>query len=245
MNWIPTSDSGWSVNSDPWHFEAIGTLESPFRQKFGIPRQPGLAPVSATLRLHPPHDRPEALRGLDGFSHLWLLFVFHGHRPSGHTTVRPPRLGGRERLGVFATRSSHRPNPIGLSAVRLLEIDAASGRLHLEGADLLHGTPILDIKPYVPYADAIPDAEAGFAPSAPQRRPVRFAAAAEAVLARQPNGESLRRELSSVVALDPRPAHQSGEARSYRMRYREFDVVMDFGDEVVTVTALDDPGPST
>lgn len=242
MNSIPISASGWSVNSDSWSFSPIGTLHSPFRQKFGIPRQPGLAATGASLILHPPHNRPEALRGLSGFSHLWLVFVFHGHGAARGTTVRPPRLGGRERLGTFATRSSYRPNPIGLSAVRLLEVNATEGRLELEGADLLDGTPILDIKPYLPYADAHPDARAGFAPEAPQPWPVAFTAAVHDTLARHPDGTRLALELEQVLALDPRPAHAAGEARAYRMRYADFDVVMTFSDGVITVTDLEVPG---
>jgi tRNA-Thr(GGU) m(6)t(6)A37 methyltransferase TsaA len=216
----------------------VATLHGPFRQKFGIPRQPGLAPVVAEVVLHPPHDHPDTVRGLEAFSHLWLIFLFHAHRPHDGATVRPPRLGGRERRGVFATRSGHRPNPVGLSAVRLLDIDAETGHLRVEGADLLDGTPILDIKPYVPYADCIPEADPGFAGDAPGTHPVVFSHEAELVLAGLADGDRLRRELAAVLALDPRPAHQTDGAREYRMRYGEFDVVMDCEDDRTIVRSL-------
>ncbi len=150
-----------------WQFEPVGIIHSCFAEKFAIPRQPLLAPAAtATLELLPPFDQPEALEGLEGVSHLWLLFVFHaaGHG-SKHLRVRPPRLGGNQRIGVFASRATHRPNPIGQSVVRLEGI--VDGRLLLSGVDLLDGTPVLDIKPYVPYADAIGDAHNSLAPAPP------------------------------------------------------------------------------
>ena len=152
-------------------FEPVGVIHSCFKEKFGIPRQPGLAPdARAVLELLPPYNRAEAVRGLEGFSHVWLSFIFHACLGEPwKPTVRPPRLGGNRRLGVFATRSTHRPNPIGLSAVELEKIEAAPGRvlLHLKGVDLLDGTPVLDIKPYLPYSDNIPGALGGFAPEMP------------------------------------------------------------------------------
>ena len=150
-----------------WEFEPVAVVHSCFAEKFAIPRQPLLAPAAtATLELLPPYDQPEALEGLEGVSHLWLLFVFHaaGHG-SKHLRVRPPRLGGNQRIGVFASRATHRPNPIGQSVVRLEGI--VDGRLLLSGVDLLDGTPILDIKPYVPYADAIGDAHNSLAQAPP------------------------------------------------------------------------------
>ena len=150
-----------------WKFEPVAVVHSCFAEKFAIPRQPLLAPAAtATLELLPPYDQPEALEGLEGVSHLWLLFVFHaaGHG-SKHLRVRPPRLGGNQRIGVFASRAPHRPNPIGQSVVRLEGI--VDGRLLLSGVDLLDGTPVLDIKPYVPYADAIGDAHNSLAPAPP------------------------------------------------------------------------------
>ncbi len=226
------------MSSEAWSLTPVATLRGPFHQKFGIPRQPGLAPVEAEVVLHPPHDHPDAVRGLASFSHLWLIFLFHAHRPHEGATVRPPRLGGRERVGVFATRSGHRPNPVGLSAVRLLGVDAEAGRLRVAGADLLDGTPILDIKPYVPYADSIPEADPGFADAPPETRSVTFSEAAEQTLAALDDGARLRRELAAVLALDPRPAHQADDPREYRMRYGAFDVVLACNDDRITVHAL-------
>ena len=149
----------------------IGIIHSCFSEKFGIPRQPGLVPVArAILEMRPPYDRDEAVNGLETFSHLWIIFVFHAN-PKGkwQPTVRPPRLGGNRRLGVFATRSGFRPNPIGLSVVRLEGIRRYKNKLLLDlsGVDLLDRTPVLDIKPYLPYVDSVPDAIGGFA----DRRP--------------------------------------------------------------------------
>ncbi|MGM0412327.1 MAG: tRNA (N6-threonylcarbamoyladenosine(37)-N6)-methyltransferase TrmO [Pseudomonadota bacterium] len=204
-----------------WPMDPIGTIRSPFRQKFGIPRQPRLAPVDAEIELFSPLDGPEAVRGLEGFSHLWVVFAFHAAGQGG-PTVRPPRLGGRQRLGVLATRSTHRPNGIGLSAVALEAV--APGRLTLGGVDLLDGTPVLDVKPYLPWSDAIPDAAAGFAEEAPPAKPVHFAPAAEAVLAARADGEDLRQRLAAVVALDPRPATGRTQGRVYRMAFADMDV---------------------
>lgn len=135
-------------------FQPIGVIHSCFKEKFGIPRQSGLVTAAqATLELHAPYDCPEALVELEGFSHIWVTFVFHqSMRDNWKATVRPPRLGGNQRIGVFASRSPFRPNPIGLSAVQLESIDCKDGhcQLQLRGADLLDGTPVLDIKPYVP-----------------------------------------------------------------------------------------------
>lgn len=208
----------------------IGVIHSCFREKFGIPRQPGLVPAArATLELLPPYNRPEAVRGLEDFSHLWLIFVFHGI-PAGRwqPTVRPPRLGGNQRLGVWATRSPFRPNPIGLSVVRLERVAISHGQvfLHLAGVDLLDGTPVLDIKPYVPYADGIPDATSGFAPSAPEAAlAVEFSPAAAAFCAAWPSGD-LRELITQTLRQDPRPAYEREltPQRRYGMKLYDFDL---------------------
>ena len=149
-----------------YNLEPIGTIESCFKEKFGIPRQPGLAPAAqATLVLHPPYSNPGAMAGLEAFSHIWLIYIFHAiEKGKWKPTVRPPRLGGNKRTGVFATRSNFRPNPLGISAVKLEKIvpDGETIRLELSGVDLLDGTPVLDIKPYIPFADAHPDATSGW-----------------------------------------------------------------------------------
>lgn len=195
----------------------IGVISSCFDEKFGTPRQPGLAPAaSAELILIPPFDAPECLRGLEDCSHVWLLFGFHLSAGQGWSpTVRPPRLGGNRRLGVFATRSPFRPNPVGLSVVELGGfIDEPKRRgLRLRNHDLVDGTPVFDIKPYIPYSDALPEARppAGFA-APPARLPVRFAAAAEAVLEQCP--AQFRQLLIDTLSLDPRPAYRSGDEES-------------------------------
>lgn len=217
-----------------FRFEPIAILHSPYTDKFGIPRQSGLVTAAeATLEFLPPYARDEALIGIEGFSHLWLVFVFHddcldaGWRP----TVRPPRLGGRERVGVFATRAPYRPNPIGISAVRLLGVDRgpAGPGLRVGGADLLDGTPILDIKPYVPYADAIPDASPGFARAPEETRwEVRLAPDAEAaVAAADPDGSLRLGELiRQVIAQDPRPGYMDRfpERDCFTLRLYDLDV---------------------
>lgn len=187
----------------------IATVRSCFGGKFGTPRQPGLCPSAwGSLVFHPPFRSPEAVRGLDGFTHLWLIFGFHQTAAQGwHPTVRPPRLGGNQRLGVFATRSTFRPNPLGLSLVRLEGIDttAAEGPvLRLGGLDLIDGTPVFDVKPFLPYAEAPAQASGGFAGSEPPRLPVEVAPAAAKAFAGLPaRAQALIRE---ALALDPRPA---------------------------------------
>jgi tRNA-Thr(GGU) m(6)t(6)A37 methyltransferase TsaA len=224
-------------------FETIGVIHSPFKEKFGIPRQSGLmSAAQAQLELLPPYDRDEAVRGLDGFSHLWITFVFHGVRQGDWSpTVRPPRLGGNQRLGVFATRATHRPNPIGLSVVELTGIKREQGRLllQLRGADLLDGTPVLDIKPYVPYVDHVPTARAGFADGAPQPRlQVAFAPEAEAVCAPRPD---LREFIVQMLQYDPRPAYR-GDAepgRIYGVRVFDCNVRWRVDGDAAQVIAID------
>ena len=194
--------------------EPIAIIESPFREKFATPRQPGLTPsVRARIVFRDAYATPEAVRGLEGFSHIWLIFLFHQNwRKGWKPTVRPPRLGGNKRVGVFASRSPFRPNPIGLSAVKLLSIDCAAGEIALtvQGADLIDGTPILDIKPYIPYGDSIPDASGGFADDSPQSRlVVEFTEKArqqlEGFIELSPALEQVIRE---TLSLDPRPAYR-------------------------------------
>lgn len=200
---------------ESFQFEAIGHVRTPFHDKFGIPRQPGLASqAKGVIKINPDPDLKTALRSLEQFSHLWIVFVFHEHggkkwKPS----IRPPRLGGATKVGVLASRSPHRPNPIGLSAVILekVDFDAEGGpEIHVGGVDLLDGTPVLDIKPYIPYADSIPDANAGWASAPIAKLPVKFSDEAEAEIKRRdPNGsKSLRALIIEVLEIDPRPAFQ-------------------------------------
>ncbi len=215
-------------------FSPIGTISSPYKEKFGIPRQPGLVTEArTTLTLLPPYNQPEAVRGLEGFSHVWIIFVFHGTQGQGwKPTVRPPRLGGNARVGVFATRSTFRPNPIGLSVAQLcgIQVQGANITLELAGTDLLDGTPVLDIKPYLPYADALYQASAGFAPQAPAiQQAVHFSAQA-AGQCRQKAAQwqtDMQRLITQVLGQDPRPSYQQGgeaDGRVYAMRLYDFDL---------------------
>lgn len=206
---------------------AIGRIASDYPDKFGIPRQPGLVPAGrAVLHLLPPYDDPLAVRGLDQVSHLWLTFVFHRSPQRWTALVRPPRLGGNAKVGVFATRSTHRPNRLGLSLVTLERIEIDNGvRLYLQGHDLVDGTPVLDIKPYLPWAESLPEARAGFAPDAPPRREVRFTAQAMIAIDERDDAGSLRELIRQVLAQDPRPAYRRGaESRIYGVPLRDVDV---------------------
>ena len=225
-------------------FAPIGIARTPFTDKFGIPRQPGLVDAPGRILLHPPYARREAFAALAGFSHVWLLWVFHedcltaGWKP----TVRPPRLGGRRSVGVFASRAPYRPNPIGLSAVAqhgLVE-DADGLALAVSGVDLLDGTPVLDIKPYVPYADALPGATGGFAQAEPTPRfAVRFSdAAAAEVAARDPDGRlALARLIEQVIAQDPRPGYMDRypERRSFTFRLYDCDIRWEIDGDMAVV----------
>lgn len=152
----------------------IGVVRSCFRKKFGIPRQPGLVPeATAAIELFPPYDNEQTLRGLEGFSHIWVLFIFHDSMEAEwKPTVRPPRLGGKKKVGVFASRSPFRPNPVGMSALELKKFGKEKGKtvLHVRGVDLLDGTPVIDIKPYIPYSDSIVEADGGYAGDEPEHK---------------------------------------------------------------------------
>ncbi|MCW8919485.1 MAG: tRNA (N6-threonylcarbamoyladenosine(37)-N6)-methyltransferase TrmO [Gammaproteobacteria bacterium] len=228
----------------PFEFVQIGVIHSCYKEKFAIPRQPGLvAAQTATLELLPPYNRAEAVKGLEGFSHIWVSFIFHAVAPGKWSAlVRPPRLGGNERVGVFASRSTHRPNPLGLSVVELAAIESSADGvlLHLIGADLLDGTPVVDIKPYIPYVDSIPDARAGFAPAAPvARMQVEFAAAAQERLERERERlPQLQQVISESLAYDPRPAYKAGAAGSGGVRLFDFDVRYAITGTRLMVTAI-------
>jgi tRNA-Thr(GGU) m(6)t(6)A37 methyltransferase TsaA len=197
----------------------IGTIRSCYGQKFGIPRQSGLAPAAtATLELDPELVTRDALRGLEGFSHVWIIFRFHAANDV-KMTVRPPRLGGVRRVGVLASRSPHRPNHLGLSAVALAAVDGENLRLELRGGDFLDGTPVYDVKPYLPYADAIPDATAAWAEPPIPRAPVRFSPVAAAFCSVHPG---MAEVVTQSLALDPRrPGARGG---TYGMRLGAWDV---------------------
>ncbi|AGF77480.1 putative methyltransferase, YaeB/AF_0241 family [Desulfocapsa sulfexigens DSM 10523] len=203
--------------------KAIGLVHSCYREKFGIPRQPGLVKSgTGAIELLAPCDREEMFTELDTFSHIWLQFMFHeaiadGWRP----TVRPPWLGGQKRVGLFASRTPHRPNFLGLSVVRYHGLRKEKGGLFLDISelDLLHGTPIVDIKPYVPYSDALEDATSGFVQFAKQKMAVQFSSEAEASCKRyqQEKNRNLKSLITEVLEQDPRPASQRGLQREYGM----------------------------
>ncbi len=221
-------------------FHHIATIHTDFAEKFGIPRQSGRVPeAQGRIVFLPEYRDPEALRGIEGFSHLWLLFDFSmAHRDGWSPTVRPPRLGGNRRVGVFASRSPFRPNPIGLSSVRLTAVErtAAEGVvLHVAGVDLLDGTPLFDIKPYLPFSDAHPEATAGFAEGGLSHRlTVRFA---EGVVL--PLDEGRLRVLTESLAEDPRPAYREDDERVYSMRFASLDVKFTVQNDELTVTGYE------
>jgi len=188
----------------------IGIVRSCFGEKFAAPRQPGLCPSAwGRLEFHEAFRSPEALRGIAEFSHIWLIFGFHQTADQGwRPTVRPPRLGGNERVGVFASRSTFRPNGLGLSLVRLERVEGAV--LHLAGLDLIDGTPVYDVKPYLPYAEAVADAGSGFAGTEIPRLKVDISTEATGDFNRLP--ERSRAVVGEALALDPRPATQRDEA---------------------------------
>lgn len=198
----------------PWSFSPIGVARTVFRKKYSIPRQPGLCPSArGTLEFLPDPYIQAALRGIEGFSHLWVVYAFHATGSAGWKPgIRAPRLGGAQKVGVLASRSPHRPNPIGLSVVELIEakLDHPDGpRLEVRGVDLLDGSPVLDVKPYLAYADSLPKARAGWAQEPLRRVSVRFSRAASR-RARELEGElpELRALIRELLSLDPRPAHQ-------------------------------------
>ena len=205
--------------------EPIAHIRSEFPTKFGVPRQAGLVEdLRAAVVFELPYRVAEALRGIEGFSHLWLIWEFSENRRTGWSpTVRPPRLGGNQRMGVFATRSPFRPNPLGLSCVKLEKVDLSTPDgpvLWVSGADLVDGTPILDIKPYLPYADCRPEAVGGFAGEAPERR--LTVDIPRELLSQIP--EDRREALMGVLAQDPRPPYQNDPNRVYGFGFAGLEV---------------------
>ena len=216
----------------------IARIHSDFPTKFGIPRQSGLAEVRSTIIFEPEYRNPDALRGLEGYTHLWLIWQFsEAVRDGWSPTVRPPRLGGNTRMGVFATRSPFRPNPIGLSSVHIdgIELHTPDGPLiHVTGADLMDGTPIYDIKPYLAYTDSHPEAAGGFALQTREGvLSVDFPAELLAVIP-----EDRQDGLIAVLAQDPRPQYQDDPDRVYGMAFAGFDVQFRVADGRLIVCAV-------
>lgn len=220
----------------------IARIRTELPEKFGVPRQSGLVPqLRGRVVFEPGYRNPDAVRGLEDFSHIWLIWQFsQAVRDAWSPTVRPPRLGGNKRLGVFATRSPFRPNPLGLSCVGLaaIETDRELGPvLHVTGADLLDGTPIYDIKPYIPYADCRPNASGGFTDSVPrQALPVRFP---PALLELVPEGK--RTALLGILAEDPRPSYQADPDRVYGLSFAGLEIKFTVHGGQVEVTAVQPP----
>ena len=232
--------------TDNFNFTTIGTVHACYKEKFGVPRQPGLVKIESSIEIHPPYNTLDAFRELSGFSHIWIVFVFHQTQQQGwRPTVRPPRLGGNERVGVFASRSMFRPNPIGLSLVELKQIRQHDGKLFIDivGADLIDGTPVLDIKPYLPYAESIPDARAGYASDAPVARlQVVFTSEARAQLQQlQKTRTDLEQTIVAVLQLDPRPAYQDAATKQkteYGIKLFDLDIKFRIRDDVAEVYGL-------
>ena len=222
-------------------YKTVAHIYTDFEDKFGIPRQSNLVPdLKGQIVFTKEYRNPDALRGLDGYDYIWLIWIFSevpdtdGWSP----TVRPPRLGGNARVGVFASRSPYRPNPVGLSSVKLDRIEWDSPRgpvLHVSGVDILSGTPIIDIKPYQTHSDAHPEARAGFAD--------RFrdyslqVECPESLLGKIP--EEKRQALLKVLSHDPRPGYQKEESRVYGMSYAGFNVKFQVSDSLLTVTEIE------
>ena len=207
----------------PIEFNPIAHIHTCYPEKFGVPRQPGIVPEAwGEIVFQPPFRNTEALRGLEGFSHLWLIFIFdQALRDEWQPTVRPPRLGGNKKIGVFASRSPFRPNPIGLSCVSIESIDLDHKNapvIHVKGVDLVDGSPILDIKPYIPYADSIENANGGFAHQPPEALPVKWSEDINLT-------KLTKRLIEATISADPRPAYQKGDrGREYGCSVDHFNV---------------------
>ena len=229
---------------EQWQLTPVAVVHSDFAEKFGIPRQSGLVEeLRARVVFLPEFRSREALRGIEEFSHLWLVWGFSQHLGKGWSpTVRPPRLGGNERRGVFATRSPFRPNPLGLSCVELLSVewDAPDGpALVIGGADLLDGTPVFDIKPYVPLSDCRPQAAGGFSDAHREDHLlVEFPPELEKKVPREK-----RRALRGVLAGDPRPSYQRDPGRVYGLAFAGLEVRFTVAGETLTVEEVEPRGP--
>ena len=218
----------------------IAKIESDYKEKFGIPRQSGIADeLTAKIVFEPEYRVAEALRGIENYSHLWLIWQFSkAVREDWSPTVRPPRLGGNKRMGVFATRSPFRPNPIGLSSVRLIGIEHTADRgdlLIVSGADLLDGTPIYDIKPYLPFTDSHPDAVGGFADEVQDY-------ALKVVFCKELLTKihiSKQNALLKILEHDPRPSYQKDADREYGMKFSDYEIFFKVDDDTLTVTRVE------
>ena len=233
----------------------IGYMCSPFVEKFGIPRQSNLVNTISYIRMIAPYDDINAFQGIEQFSHLWLLWQFHANDVKKNDNavdkaktfqpmIRPPRLGGNQKIGVFASRSMYRPSQIGLSVVQFLEVKKVENelRLYVQGADILDSTPIVDIKPYLAYADAIPDAVSGYAPDAPQILQVVWSEEAsiqkQQLLNENICTEQIFQELEQVLAQNPKPAYHDDTQRVYGLSFSNLNVKFQISEETVKIVDM-------
>lgn len=228
-----------------YNLNTIATIRSCYKEKFGIPRQPGLVASPAIIEFDEAYSEDEAFRELETFSHIWVVFVFHGvNNKVWKPTVRPPRLGGNQRVGVFATRSMFRPNPIGLSVVELKNIERRKGKviLNILGGDFLDGTPVLDIKPYIPYADSVNTLKAGYAMDRPEIKfSVLFSQKVKNVLvAEEKQHPNLTAIITEILQLDPRPAYQNEKQtkNEFAMKLYDYDLKWQIDNKQIIVTDL-------
>ena len=218
----------------------IAYIHTEFSEKFGVPRQSGLAgSLRGTIVFEPEYRNPDAVRGLDGFSHLWLIWGFSANRHDDwQPTVRPPRMGGNDRMGVFATRSPYRPNQLGLSCVEIVKVDMDcpdAPKIYVSGADLMDGTPIYDIKPYIRYADSRPDAVCGYVDALEERSlKVEISEEIASVL----NSQALLDALKETLSLDPRPSYHNDPSREYGLSFAGYNVRFKVNDGVLTVISI-------
>ncbi|MGI9877443.1 tRNA (N6-threonylcarbamoyladenosine(37)-N6)-methyltransferase TrmO [Vibrio chagasii] len=226
-----------------YSIEPIGFIESPYKEKFAVPRQPRLVPTSTSrVRLVDAANCLESVRNIEQFSHVWLLFLFDKNLEAGwKPTVRPPRLGGNERIGVFASRATFRPNGIGMSAVELKGVSQDKGQtwLDLGSVDLVDETPIIDIKPYIPYSDSIPDAQGGFAAEEPEVLEVNFSQQAQSKLAQHPEARHIIQVIKEVLGQDPRPAYKKGKQDNKEYAVNLFDLNVKFVVEAFFINVTD------
>ncbi len=228
-----------------YSIEKIGEIHSPYQEKFAVPRQPQLVPsANCEVQLHGKANHIDTVRGLEQFSHLWLLFLFDQNIDAGwKPTVRPPRLGGNEKIGVFASRATFRPNHIGMSLVKLKSIEVHQNNVVLKigNADLVNGTPIIDIKPYIPYADSMPDATAGYAQHPPQSIPVEINDTLAAPFLTNSESKHKLAVIKEVLAQDPRPAYKQKQldTKEYGVALFEFNVRFKVNGQRLTVTAIE------
>jgi len=228
-----------------YNFNSIGVIHSCYKEKFGIPRQPSLVECPASIEMESDYSKDEAFRELESFSHIWVVFVFHGIKNENwKLTVRPPRLGGNKRVGVFASRSMFRPNPIGLSVVELKSVERINNKiiLNIIGGDFLDATPVIDIKPYIPYADSINNGKSGYAVEEPKiKLQVDFSDSAvleiESAESKHPKFKLI---ITQILQLDPRPAYQSDKRikDEFAIKLYDYDLKWKVEGDLVMVTSL-------